>query len=297
LRWFVTEFVLLCDLLLPLVPPELPLAHCIREAKAACAPTLNPHCNLRRLRVLRSLWTVSVMVTSLIRRELRILAAVMRGICLLTREAALLHTSSFALLRGSLWWRVYFPRPSLFAEAWQEAATRHPFPAADTPVKINYHFVPDHDYSDFIPLSPGTPSLAQALHRHWQHHANWPAHGHMLALHQYWDSIFAIDDETMGPVHPLTCHRIGVEARMLVLIIGAPPEFWFSELPYQRLETLDQDEAVPEEDDSWLPWTDPPLPPSPFLLPYRPGNFFYTEPAERRLPAYRLLPHGCWVGG
>jgi hypothetical protein len=84
---------------------------------------------------------------------------------------------------------------------------------------------------------------------------------------------------------------------MLVLILGAPPDFWFSELPYQRLETLHQDEEAPGEDESWIPWTDPPLPPSPFLLPFRPGALFYTEPAESQGSAYRLLPLGCWVGG
>jgi hypothetical protein len=139
---------------------------------------------------------------------------------------------------------------------------------------------------DCFPLDRGVyaiPQLAQALHKHWQHHANWPAHGYMLALHDYWDSLFDVDDETVGNIKPLAFHTVGVEARMLVLILGASPDYWFSEVPYQRLpEKAHQDEEAPAEDDSWVPWTDPPLPPSPFLLPFRPGSIFYTDLTELR---------------
>jgi hypothetical protein len=119
----------------------------------------------------------------------------------------------------------------------------------------------------------------------------------MLALHDYWDSIFELDDDSIGPAYPLARHTIGVEARVLVLILGAPPDFWFSELPYQRLETLHQDEEAPVEDESWIPWSDPPLPPSPFLLPFRPGALFYAEPPERQRSDHRRLPQGNRVGG
>ena len=286
LHWFLGAFTPLCELLLPHVPPEHDIAQMIRQAKADCAPTLNPLCNAQRIRVLRALWTVSVLVSALIRRELRILACVMRGICMVTREAAVLYTCAFISTRGHPWWHTQFPRPSMFATSWREVATLAPFPAADTPMKINYQFEPDPAYMNLVRLQ-GVPPLAKALHRHWQHHAHWPAHGYMLALHDYWDSLFEIDDDAFGPVYPSLCHTIGVEARILVLILGAPPDFWFSELPYHRLDTLHQDEEAPEEDDSWLPWTDPPLPPSPFLLPYRPGALFYVELAECRRAIYR----------
>ena len=283
LHWFLTEFMQLCELLLPHIPCEHALAQTIRQTRAACAPTLNPHSNAKRIRVLRDLWTVSVLITALIRRELRILSCTMRGICMLIRDAAVLHTSLFAPELGKLWWSTCFPQPSKFAASWREAATLEPFPAADTPMRTNCKFVPEADYFEYVSSFQGTPHLAKVLHKHWRHHANWPAHGHMLSLHDYWDSLFEIDDETIGAVHPLSFHTIGVEARMLVLILGAPPDYWFSEVPYQRFpETAHQDEEAPEEDDSWVPWADPPLPPSPFLLPYRPGALFYADVAELR---------------
>ena len=157
------------------------------------------------------------------------------------------------------------------------------------------------DYLEYVSNIHELPKLAKALHKHWPHHANWPAHGHMLALRDYWDSLFDADDECTGTVRPLSFHTVSVEARMLVLILGASPDYWFSEVPYQRFpEKAHQDEEAPSEDDSLVPWTDPPLPPSSFLLPFRPGATFYADLSELRYAACIGRATGRalgWAGG
>ena len=280
-HWFLAEFMNLCDLVLPLLPHEHELAKALRLTRASCFPTLNPYVNAKRFRALRDLWRVSVLSAALIRRELRILNCAMRGICMLIREATLLHTSQFTPQHGKPWWRARFPRPSNFATSWREVASLEPFPASDTPMRTNLAIATD--YLEYVSNIHELPKLAKALHKRWPHHANWPAHGHMLALRDYWDSLFDADDECTGTVRPLSFHTVSVEARMLVLILGASPDYWFSEVPYQRFpEKAHQDEEAPSEDDSWVPWTDPPLPPSSFLLPFRPGATFYADLSELR---------------
>jgi hypothetical protein len=101
----------------------------------------------------------------------------------------------------------------------------------------------------------------------------------MLPLHEYWSSLFEIDDALLRSLDPITFHTVGVEARVLVLILGAPPEYWFSEVPRDRAK-LSQDEEAPSEDDSWVPWSSPPLPHSNFHHPYLPGAHFFVDERE-----------------
>ena len=183
LHWFLTEFHNLCELLFPLIPHESELATALRITRASCFPTLNPHVNAERLRALRDLWSISTLLACHVRRELRIMNCAMRGICVTIREGAFFHTSMFASKHGKNWWGLRFPLPTYFADSWMEVDSRAPFPASDMPIRTNTRIA--SDYLEFVRNVYDLPRFAKALHKHWQHHANWPAHGHMLTLHDY----------------------------------------------------------------------------------------------------------------
>ena len=144
LQWFLDEFMHICHLVIPCLPHEHALAKTLRQHRARCFPTPNPHVNASRLRLLRDLWRLSILTASLIRRELRILTCVVRGICMTVREAAIWHTSRLPTAHNNPWWGVCFPCPSLFAASWKETTCLVPFPASDMPMRTNLAIVTDY---------------------------------------------------------------------------------------------------------------------------------------------------------
>ena len=275
--WFLEDYLVILKLVIELVPHEHPLAHALRLVCNACLSNWSSdYVHTRRLLALRDLWKLSVLFASLIRRDIRIMCAAVRGMSLTIQGSARFH----ALCQtteplGATLWGVVFPRPSRFGEAWREVTSLAPFPAIDMQMVPNYGMTLV-SASAFNCLAV----LAEVMLDHWPHHANWPAHGIMLPLHAYWNTVFETDHDMPRRVRPPPSHSIGVEARMLVLLMSAPPEYWFSDDPIERVRAH-PDEEAPSDDDSWESWTQFPLPPSPFHLPYRPGARFVVNKTDQ----------------
>ena len=280
--WFQAPFQLILSSLVPLLPAH----HDASVQWTGLSVMRVSHdtiwAQLQQLLSLNDLWQASDMACAMARLDTRVLAVFLRGLCLLLRPAVELSTTcTFFPLQLQLISDVR-TLSRLVGTTWHGMARNPPFFPDDLIVipRNGFRFSPPGEEDE------AWIELCHDMHAHWLESSVFPGHDRFRPMLHYMHCHLEL------PCPCARCHagdahvRIGTEARMFLLIGFAPAHYWFSEEAHS-LALRGQDADLEQVDDTWIPWTWPPLPPHPFLIPFRPGqSWFYPvldEDAEHNV--------------